>query len=81
MALVAAILLFTTQSYAETALNSSKSTSFKQTGGNSADKAATRKDGEVRGGLGDAGRLGGGGGGKGATGPANAVKLNSSRSN
>jgi hypothetical protein len=26
-------------------------------------------------------RMGGGGGGKGATGPANAVKLNSSRSN
>jgi hypothetical protein len=80
MALVAASLLFATQSYAETAVKSSKSNSSERMGGGGGGKGAagvtTRGP---RGGVAAVGRMGGGGGGKGASG--NAVNLNSSRSN
>jgi hypothetical protein len=79
MALVAASLLFTTQCYAATNLNASRSNIYRAGSTTSGGGAGAAKPTTVNSNKSNTFRMGGGGGGKGASG--NAIKLNSSRSN
>jgi hypothetical protein len=78
MALVAASLLFATQVHAAKNLNTSRSNIYRAGSTTSGGGAGVTT---INNSKSNNYRMGGGGGGKGAAGPANAVKLNTSRSN